>query len=156
MQSWILNIGRLQVTIAKTLQSLPELKRDGNTVLGSVCSELLYDTNSTSRFSGVLPQAEFVPKLAQQLQENPVQVIEAFETIRSHGTCSTYGCISIAHGIIVVTGPSGVRFAVTGNVLRIERPRSTWEKYFSESLTVRNSIVTIILALTKNAGEPVG
>ncbi|KIP12417.1 hypothetical protein PHLGIDRAFT_61992 [Phlebiopsis gigantea 11061_1 CR5-6] len=109
---------RLQVTIAKTLQSLPELKRDGNTVLGSVCSELLYDANSTSRFSGVLPQAEFVPKLAQQLQETPAEVVKAFETIRTH-----------------VTDPSGVRFAVTGNVLRIEQPRSTWGKYFSKSLT---------------------
>jgi hypothetical protein len=71
--------------VAKTLQSLPELKRDGNTVLGSVSSDLLYDINSTSRYSGVLPQAEFVPKLSQLLQENPSQAIEAFKRIREHG-----------------------------------------------------------------------
>lgn len=76
---------RLQVTVAKTLQSLPELKRDGNTVLSSVAADLLYDQNSTSRFTGVLPQAEFVPKLAQLLQENPDEAIQAFESIRKHG-----------------------------------------------------------------------
>ena len=78
-------ICRLQVTVAKTLQSLPELKRDGNTVLGSVCSDLLYDSSSTSRYSGVLPQAEFIPKLAEQLHEKPEEAIAAFVKIRQHG-----------------------------------------------------------------------
>lgn len=77
---------RLQVTIAKTLQSIPELKRDGNTVLSSVSSEILYDDNSTSRWNGVLPQAEFVPTLSKQLQENPDEVIKAFEAIRTNST----------------------------------------------------------------------
>ena len=32
--------------------------------------------------------------------------------------------------------PSGVRFSVTGNVLSLEKPRSTWGKYFKDILPV--------------------
>ncbi|GJE87608.1 Zn-dependent peptidase M16-like protein [Phanerochaete sordida] len=108
---------RLAVTIAKTLQSLPELKRDGNTVLSSVCSEILYNSSSTSRFSGVLPQAEFVPKLSQELQDSPDAVIAKFEQIRQK-----------------LLQPKGARFAVSGNILALAQPRTAWAKYFNSSL----------------------
>ncbi|EDR15625.1 uncharacterized protein LACBIDRAFT_300739 [Laccaria bicolor S238N-H82] len=109
---------RLQVVVAKIQQSLPEMKRDGNNVLGSLWSNLLYSEKSTSRSGGVLPQAEFIPKLAKQLQESPSEVIADFEAIRKS-----------------ITEPSGVRFSVTGNVLKVERPRSPWGKYFDSVLT---------------------
>ncbi|KAF5374955.1 hypothetical protein D9758_000192 [Tetrapyrgos nigripes] len=105
---------RLSVTIAKIQQSLPELKRDGNTVLGSLWADLLHSESSTSRAGGVLPQVEFMPKLAKQLQEDPEQVLADFEEIRKH-----------------VTNPAGIRFSVTGNVMKVANPRSTWGKYFN-------------------------
>ncbi|KAI0931998.1 hypothetical protein AcV7_000767 [Taiwanofungus camphoratus] len=108
---------RLQVTVAKIQQSLPEMKRDGDTVLASVSAEVLYGENSTSRFGGVLPQTEFIPKLAQQLQTSPDEVISDFEEIRKH-----------------ITNSSGVRFSVTGNVLALKHPRSSWAKHFADSL----------------------
>ncbi|KAJ3976962.1 Metalloenzyme, LuxS/M16 peptidase-like protein [Lentinula raphanica] len=104
---------RLAVTIAKVQQSLPEMKRDGNTVLGSLWAELMFSEKSTSRASGVLPQVDFVPKLAKELQEHPEKVIADFEEIRKH-----------------ITDPSGMRFSVTGNVMKLNHPRSTWAKYF--------------------------
>jgi Zn-dependent M16 (insulinase) family peptidase len=75
---------RLQVAVAKIQQSLPELKRDGNTVLGAVTAEQLYTAKSTSKASAVLDQIEFIPKIAEALKENPAEVIEKFEQIRSH------------------------------------------------------------------------
>ncbi|KAG5654101.1 hypothetical protein H0H81_007515 [Sphagnurus paluster] len=108
---------RLQIVIAKVQQSLPELKRDGNNVLGSLWADLVYSEGSTSRAGGVLPQVEFIPKLAQQIQQSPAQVIADFKEIRKH-----------------LIDPTGVRFSVTGNVLRLEKPRSVWEKYFKQSL----------------------
>jgi len=104
---------RLQVTIAKIQQSLPEMKRDGNTVLGSLWADLLYDESSTSRAGGVLPQVDFLPKLSKQLQATPDEVIKDFEEIRKY-----------------LTDPSGIRFSVTGNVLKLDKPRSVWGKYF--------------------------
>ncbi len=60
------------------------MKRDGDTVLGSVSAELLYDTSSTSRMGSVIPQIDFVPKLSQELQETPAAVLKDFEEIRQY------------------------------------------------------------------------
>ncbi|EJD03900.1 uncharacterized protein FOMMEDRAFT_19228 [Fomitiporia mediterranea MF3/22] len=107
------DISRLQVTCAKILQSLPELKRDGNTVLSAYSSELLYDESSTPRTNAVLEQMRAVPGLAKMLQENPEDVRKYFEEMRKH-----------------LTDPSGMRFSVTGNILDVPNPRSVWSKYF--------------------------
>ncbi|KAJ6503445.1 Metalloenzyme, LuxS/M16 peptidase-like protein [Mycena vitilis] len=111
------NKERLQVTIAKIQQSLPEMKRDGNTVLGSLWADALFNEASTSRAGGILPQNDFIPNLAKQLSESPEQVIADLQEIRRYAT-----------------DPSGVRFSVAGNVLKLSNPRSTWAKYFESSL----------------------
>lgn len=77
---------RLQISAAKLAQSLPELKRDGNNVLSSVWAEMIYDKSSTSLAGAILPQAEFVPKLIQNLQEDPDTVIAEFEELRKYRT----------------------------------------------------------------------
>jgi Zn-dependent M16 (insulinase) family peptidase len=80
------NKERLQVTVAKIQQTLPELKRDGNTILSAVSAQQLYDKTSTSTAGAILEQMEFVPKLAKQLQEEPDAVIAKFEKIRKLST----------------------------------------------------------------------
>ncbi|KII93562.1 hypothetical protein PLICRDRAFT_49603 [Plicaturopsis crispa FD-325 SS-3] len=111
------NKERLGVTLAKIQQSLPEMKRDGNTVLSSVWSSLLFNENSTSRSGGVLAQVDFIPELAKKLQDSPDAVIADFNEIRK-----------------IFTDPSGIRFSVNGNVLALKKPRSVWGKYFGQSL----------------------
>nr|GAT54909.1 predicted protein [Mycena chlorophos] len=108
---------RLQVTIAKIQQSLPEQKRDGSTVMGSLWSNLLFDESSTSRAGAILPQLDFIPQVAKQLQEKPDEVVANLLEMRRH-----------------ITDPAGIRFAVSGNVLKLPKPRSTWAKYFKSSL----------------------
>lgn len=73
---------RLQVTIAKIQQTLPELKRDGSNVLSAVSAQQLYGKNSTPTAGGVLEQTEFIPKITKQLQDEPDVVISKFEKIR--------------------------------------------------------------------------
>jgi hypothetical protein len=75
---------RLQVTVAKILQSLPERKRDGSTVLDSSWAELLYGDNSTLRAGALNVQAEFLPEVAKQLQESPDEVVNALKEIRNY------------------------------------------------------------------------
>ena len=77
---------RLQVVLAKIQQSLPQLKRSGTQVLGSLCDSLLYDDSCTSRAGGILSQAEFIPRLSKSLQESPSEVIADFEEIRKYST----------------------------------------------------------------------
>ena len=76
----------MQVVLAKIQQSLPQLKRSGGQVLGSLCDSLLYDDGSTSRAGGILSQVEFIPKLSKSLQESPSEVIADFEEIRKYST----------------------------------------------------------------------
>lgn len=85
VMSLTLRLTSLQITAAKIQQSLPEMKRNGNTVLSAISSEQLYDETSTPRAGSVLNQAEFIPGLIQQLQDEPNKVIEAFEVIRRTG-----------------------------------------------------------------------
>ncbi|KAI0649856.1 Metalloenzyme, LuxS/M16 peptidase-like protein, partial [Trametes meyenii] len=108
---------RLAVTIAKIQQSLPEIKQDGDTVLGSISVELLYDASSTSRMGSVIPQVKFIPTLAQQLQESPADVLKDFEEIRKY-----------------LTDPTGVRISVNGNILSLKEPRSAWARHFGQAL----------------------
>lgn len=70
------------MTCAKITQSLPELKRDGNTVLTAYSSDQLYDEASTSRANSVLEQMKVLPKLVKQLQDSPDDVIKDFEEMR--------------------------------------------------------------------------
>ncbi|KIM85318.1 hypothetical protein PILCRDRAFT_817322 [Piloderma croceum F 1598] len=108
---------RLQVTVAKIQQSLPELKRDGNNVLSSVWANMLYADNSTSRAGGILPQTDFIPQLVQNLQTSPDKVIADFNELKKY-----------------LTDPSGIRISVTGNILGIEQPRSLWSKHFRKTI----------------------
>ncbi|KAI0815109.1 Metalloenzyme, LuxS/M16 peptidase-like protein [Irpex lacteus] len=108
---------RLQVAAAKIQQALPEMKRDGNTVLTSVNADLLYDESSTGRAGGLLTQMEFVPKLIEKLNEKPEDVVKAFEDFRSY-----------------LQEPSSVRFSVSGDILKLSQPRTTWAKHFGQSL----------------------
>ena len=73
---------RLQVAIAKTLQSLPETKRSGENVLEAVSSEILYNENSINRSCSFLAQEVFLSELLQRLQEKPDEVIAEFEKFR--------------------------------------------------------------------------
>ena len=61
------------------------MKRDGDTVLNSVNAELLYDETSMTRMGSVVPLIDFVPKLSQQLQESPAEVVKDLEEIRGYG-----------------------------------------------------------------------
>jgi Zn-dependent M16 (insulinase) family peptidase len=74
----------LQVVLAKLQQSLPEKKRSGSRVLGSLWGSLIYNDSSTSRAGSVLTQAGFIPKLSKLLQESPGEVIADLEEIRKY------------------------------------------------------------------------
>lgn len=87
---------RLQVTTAKILQSLPEMKRDGSTVLASIWTDTLYGENSTLRAGALLSQLEFIPKVTKQLQEQPAEVITALQEIRE---CSKFGAVCLSIGV---------------------------------------------------------
>lgn len=120
--------------MAKIQQSLPEYKRDGSTVLNSLSTNLIYSEKSTGRASGVLSLVDSIPVLAKKLQDSPEEVIQEFEQIRGFSTCGyaiKCHCTIDRRCFGTVTKPNGFRFSVTGNVLAVNKPRSTWKKYFT-------------------------
>jgi hypothetical protein len=108
------------------------MKRSGNTVLSAISSEQLYDETSTPRAGTVLKQAEFIPGLIQQLQDEPEKVIEEFETIRKtcELDCTLTKLLAQYQPCFPVTRPEGIRFSVTGNILDIRNPKKPWREHF--------------------------
>jgi len=103
---------RLEVVTAQVQQSLPEQKRDGETVLYAVHPSVVFDETSTSKAAGVTTQMEYIPQLAQRLKEDPGSVISDFEKIRE-----------------ALLKPDGIRFSVYGNVLGVPAPRTPWKVF---------------------------
>ena len=127
-----MGITRLQITVAKIQQSLPEMKRNGKTVLSAIASEQLYDETSTARAGNLLKQAEFIPGLIQQLQNEPKKVTEEFELIRKTRELSrmVFNVLTGEPSFSPVTKPEGVRFSVTGNILGVQNPKKPWREHF--------------------------
>lgn len=73
---------RLQVTLAKIQQNLPELKRDGNSVSRSVHSDLIFDKSLTALHGEIISMMEWVPKMTAEIQEDPQSVIDKLVEIR--------------------------------------------------------------------------
>lgn len=79
---------RLEVTLAKVQQSLPEMKRDGNSVARSVFQDMVFDKTLTTVWGGITPLMEWIPSIANEVQENVEGVIEKLaEVQRISKTC---------------------------------------------------------------------
>lgn len=100
---------------------------------------------------------EFIPQLARRLQEEPETVIADLEEVRRYCMCENY-TPNQPLLTMLVTDPSGIRFSVTGNVLSLGKPRSTWGKYFETlpvSLYTRSYKVNNVIALKEGPLSPV-
>jgi Zn-dependent M16 (insulinase) family peptidase len=78
---------RLEITLAKVQQSLPEMKRDGSSMAKSVFSELAYDKTLTSSYAGIISLMEWIPRLAAEVQDNVQNVVEKLEKVRALSAC---------------------------------------------------------------------
>lgn len=75
---------RLEVIIAKELQNLPAQKRDGDTIVRSWINKLAFDASrSPSESCAVLSLLDFIPKVAEELKEDPDKVIKTLEELRA-------------------------------------------------------------------------
>jgi Zn-dependent M16 (insulinase) family peptidase len=73
---------RLEVTLAKVQQSLPEMKRDGNTVAKSIFNDLTLDKTLTAVHGGITPLMEWVPRVAAEVKDDVQSVIAKLEEVR--------------------------------------------------------------------------
>lgn len=72
------------------------------------------------------------PNNYKKVRLKSLQISKRFE----NQVCVEQLTVDFSQLNVTVTDPSGVRFSVTGNVLKIGKPRSPWGKYFDSVLTV--------------------
>ena len=120
------------------------MKRSGKTVLNAIASEQLYDETSTARAGTVLKQAEFIPGLIQQLQDEPKKVIEEFELIRKtcELSCMVAQVLTSEPSFSPVTRPEGIRFSVTGNILDVQNPKKPWRDHFGNLVSFQGRFLS--------------
>jgi Zn-dependent M16 (insulinase) family peptidase len=78
---------RLEITLAKVQQSLPEMKRDGSSMARSVFTDLAYDKTLTSNYAGITSLMEWIPRVAAEVQDNVQSVVEKLEKVRGSSAC---------------------------------------------------------------------
>ena len=60
------------------------MKRDGNTVVNALFTQVLFDNGSSSAASGLMEQIEFVPKLAEKIKSDPQSVVNDLKELRKY------------------------------------------------------------------------
>lgn len=86
--------------LAKITQSLPELKRDGNTMMSSLLSSLLHDESSSTRGYNITTMLETIPQISKQLETDPDSLVKDMEQFRS----SRKWCVVYYPEAVVLTG----------------------------------------------------
>jgi hypothetical protein len=77
-------IDRLEVSVAKLRQELPQRKRDGDGVSQAMSRALIFDeAKSTAVSNGLLRQIEFLPELARRIKDDPASVVRDLEAFRA-------------------------------------------------------------------------
>ena len=84
------------------------MKRNGDRVSSAIALEQLYNETSTLRAGTILKQAEFIPGLIQQLQDEPMKVVEEFEVIRQ------IGGLDLTLALLLVGNPTSFSSDETG------------------------------------------
>lgn len=86
----LISLDRLQITLAKLIQELPQRKRNGSRIAGSTVSSLAFDkTKSASQAVGLLNSIEFLPEMEAEIKANPDGVISKVEALRKYRGCSS-------------------------------------------------------------------
>lgn len=107
---------RLRITVAKALQNIPSMKRDGESVLDASYEEVLYSPELAPALStNLFKQDVWLPEIMEKLKSQPQQVIEQLEKLRTH-----------------LLQPSTMRLSVAGNIKDLKDPKKSWSEHFQK------------------------
>jgi Zn-dependent M16 (insulinase) family peptidase len=110
----VFDIERLSVVVAKLLQDLPRRKRSANSAGSSTIFDMLFDkSKSPSIANGLLATLTSLPKIADELKENPEVVTKKLKTLREY-----------------LLDPAVMRISVAGDILSMKNPRSAFSDNF--------------------------
>ncbi|CDS09692.1 hypothetical protein LRAMOSA02369 [Lichtheimia ramosa] len=120
---------RLKIVAYQILNDIPQAKRDGHSMTNAVLRALQMDANkSVNAARNVLYQANFLQGIVQKLDTDPESVIKDLNTFRE-----------------ALCRPENIRIHVTGNILKLEAPRSSFAK-MSVCKSPKQPLVPVTLA----------
>ncbi|KAK0569478.1 hypothetical protein OC861_000851 [Tilletia horrida] len=109
-------IERLKIHATKTLQSLPEQKRDGSSVSWALARDQLYDREQSSNLGiDLFSLMENVPKFVERMNTDSDQLVKDLEAVRA-----------------AILAPENLRVSVAGDILALPRPKTVWVKNFCD------------------------
>jgi Zn-dependent M16 (insulinase) family peptidase len=125
------------VLVAKEVQNLPLRKRSGGSVANATIWNMTVDsTLSPSQAGGLLAQLETLPRIADEIRDEPAKVIAALETIRK-----------------ALVDPEVLRVYVSGDILSLPKPRSTFADKF---ISVAKAVPRIPVPAAQDFLTPLG
>ncbi|KAI9272698.1 Metalloenzyme, LuxS/M16 peptidase-like protein [Phascolomyces articulosus] len=123
-------VERLKIVAYQILNDIPQAKRDGHSMANAAMRALQYDpTKSANAARNVLFQANFLQDVVQKLEDNPDSVINDLTTYRE-----------------ALCKPDNIRVHVTGNILKLNRPRSSFEPITSSMNHPHQKLTPVTLA----------
>ncbi|KAG8804325.1 hypothetical protein FRC16_009538 [Serendipita sp. 398] len=106
-------ISKLKSRLAILKQSIPEYLRNPQWTLQEIQSELLFTDRLTRRQFFVRRMMEWLPEMEERLKRNPKSVMAELRTLRE-----------------TIFKPGGLTISVLGDVIKLNKPRSTWKEKF--------------------------
>ena len=122
-------VAKLQNRIAILKQSLPETLRDPSYTLWEVHAQELHTDALTERAFCARRLIEWIPGLERRLKTEPGRVVAELDQFRAQGRLLERRFFFIIN-IFLVLQPSGLLVSVIGDILKLDRPRSSWLEVF--------------------------
>jgi len=111
------DVDRLRINSTKILQTIPSRKREGSDVSAALYDQLTFSPErSPMTANNLFNQESSLPIVLEKLKSEPQALVSQMERLRSH-----------------LLKPSSLRISVSGDIMSLEEPKSTWLKHF-ESL----------------------
>ncbi|KAA1091647.1 hypothetical protein PGT21_036499 [Puccinia graminis f. sp. tritici] len=105
---------RLRINTTKILQTIPSRKREGSDVSAALYDEMTFSADLAPLTSNNLfKQESSLPLVLEKLKSEPESLIKQMEQLRSH-----------------LLKPSSLRISVSGDIMCLAEPKSTWLKHF--------------------------
>ncbi|KTW27471.1 uncharacterized protein T551_02970 [Pneumocystis jirovecii RU7] len=107
---------RLMIFVIKSLNDIPQEKRNGNKICWASMRMYQLDKNrSTSRAVNILTQMNFLVELKKQLEKEPNVIVKKFQVIQEQ-----------------ISKPENIYFQIISNIPHLEHPVSSWKSFCNQ------------------------
>ncbi|PVF93786.1 hypothetical protein CPB86DRAFT_714671 [Serendipita vermifera] len=108
-----IDLSKLSNRVELIKQSLPETLRDPSTILDDLSTDILYDANHPDKSGTTDFFMKWLPGFERRIKKDMQGIAKDLESVRR-----------------ILLDPSNLRISVYGDILSLDRPRSSWSDVF--------------------------